>query len=171
MAKKPNLKNYTTAIPEGKTIMEIEQILAQFRATAILKDYQEDGSVKAISFKIMTEYGEMPFKIPMDDRAIAKYRSEQFTGYIKKENTKNDLDTARKIGWRIIKDWIHSQLSIVQLRLVKVEEVFLPYMFNYNTNKTFYKMLEEKKFKGMLLEDKNNQSDSNTKEAELPTDN
>lgn len=168
MNKKPNLRNYTTSIPEEKTIMEIEQILAQFGASAILKDYHGDESVKAISFKVKTEHGEMPFKIPMDDKQIAQYRSEQFTGYTKKENTKKDLVTARKIGWRIIKDWIHSQLSIVQLRLVKVEEVFLPYMFNYQTNKTFYKMLEEKKFKGMLLE--NSQPDSKTThESEIHT--
>ncbi len=154
MTKQPNLRNYTTTIPEEKTIMEIEQILTQFGASAILKDYRGDGSVKAISFKVNTEHGEMPFKIPMDDKQIAQYRSEQFIGYTKKENTKNDLDTARRIGWRIIKDWIHSQLSITQLGLVKVQEVFLPYAYNYQTKKTFYETLEEKKFDGMLLEQK-----------------
>ncbi len=156
MTKKPNLRNYTTQIPEGKTIMEIEQILTQFGATSILKDYRGDSSVKAISFKVMTEHGEMPFKIPMNDKAVAEYRSEQFTGYTKKENTKNDLDTARRIGWRIIKDWIHAQLSITQLGLVKVQEVFLPYAYNYQTQKTFYETIEEKKFEGMLLENKPN---------------
>ena len=70
------------------------------------------------------------------------------------ENVKNDLDTAQKIGWRIIKDWIHSQLSITQVGLVKVQEVFLPYAYNYQTEKTFYETLEEKKFQGMLLENK-----------------
>ncbi len=154
MQKKPNLRNYTTSISEEKTIMEIEEIMILFGATAILKDYRGDGSVKAISFKVVTEHGEMPFKIPMDDRKIAQYRSEQFTGWRKKDNAKTDLKTARMIGWRIIKDWIHSQLSITQLRLVKVEEVFLPYVWNPIKNKTFYQMLEEKKFQGMLIEDK-----------------
>ena len=154
MSKKPNLRNYTTTIPESRTIMEIEQILTQFGASAILKDYRGDSSVKAISFKVNTGHGEMPFKIPMNDKAVAQYRSEQFTGYTKKENTKNDLDTARRIGWRIIKDWIHAQLSITQLGLVKVQEVFLPYAYNYQTEKTFYETLEEKKFQGMLLENK-----------------
>ena len=151
--KKPNLRNYTTQISEEKTIMEIEQILARFGASAILKEYRGDGSVKSISFKVKMELGEIPFKIPMNDKSVAQYRSEQFIGYTKKNNVKNDLDTARRIGWRIIKDWIHSQLSIVQLGLVKVQEVFLPYMYDYSKEKTFYEILEEKKFKGMLLED------------------
>ena len=154
---KPNLKNYTTTIPESRTIMEIEQILSLFGATAILKDFRGDGSVKALSFKVMTEHGEMPFKIPMNDKAIAQYRSEQFTGYTKKQNTLNDLDSARRIGWRIIKDWVHAQLSIVQLKLVKVQEVFLPYIYNPIEEKTFYQQIEEKQFKGMLLEDKQNE--------------
>lgn len=152
MTKKPNLKNYTTQIPENKTIMEIEQILSQFGATAILKDFRGDGSVSSISFKVRTEHGEMPFKIPMNDRQVAEYRSKQFSGYRKVMNTKNDLDTARRIGWRIVKDWIHAQLSITQLGLVKVQEVFLPYAYNYQTKKTFYETLEKKKFTGMLLE-------------------
>lgn len=149
---KPNLMNYTTEIPESKTIAEIEQILAKFGASAILKEYRGDGSVRSISFKVRTDHGEMPFKIPMNDQQVAQYLSEQWKGWRKQENVKNDLDAARRIGWRIIKDWIHAQLSIVNLRLVKVEEVFLPYAYNYNTNKTFFETLEEQKFKGMLLE-------------------
>ena len=151
---KAKLKNYTTEVAEGKTMMEIEHILTQFGAISILKDYRGDGSCKAISFKVNTEYGEMPFKIPMDDRAVAQYLSEQFKGGNKRANVASDLDTARRIGWRIIKDWIHSQLSIVQLKLVKVEEVFLPYAYNYITEKTFYQTLEDKKFSGLLLEQK-----------------
>ena len=166
MKKNPNLKNYTTTIPVSKTIMEIEQILTKFGASAIFKEYHMDERVKSISFEIITEHGKIPFKIPMNDNAIAQYRSEQFTGYSKKKNVKEDLDTASMIGWRIIKDWIHSQLSIVQLRLVKVEEVFLPYIFNYKTNKTFYEMIEEKKFKGLLLENKNTDNLTYEKEEE-----
>ncbi len=156
---KPNLKNYTTTIPSEKSIMEIEQILTKFGASAILKDYNGDGSVKAISFYIVTEHGKMPFKMPMNDRQIAQYLSEQYSGYTKKENVKNDIDAARRIGWRILKDWIHSQLSLINIGLAKVQEVFLPYAYDYNQEKTFYEILEEKKFKGLLLEDSSGKGD------------
>ena len=151
--KQPNLKNYTTNVPEEKSILEIEQILAAFGATAILKDYSGDGGVKSISFKVLTEHGEMPFKIPMNERKIATYRASTYSRYYDKERVQKDLKTARMIGWRILKDWIHSQLSIVQLQLVKVEEVFLPYMYNAKEEKTFYEILEEKKFAGLMLSD------------------
>jgi len=151
--KKINLKNYTTSVPEERSIMEIEQLLAKFGASAILKDYSGDGTVKAISFKISTEHGEMPFKLPMKEREIVQYRVDEVEGEKAKENRKKDYKTARQIGWRIIKDWLHSQLSLVQLNMVKVQEVLLPYVYNYSTSKTFYETIEENKFKGMLLEE------------------
>lgn len=156
MKNKPNLKNYSTSVPESKSISEIEQILVKFGASAIFKEYNGDGSTKAISFQVKTEHGNMPFKIPMNDRAIAKYLSEQYERDSKCKEVESDLDTARRIGWRIFKDWIHAQLSIVQLKQVKVEEVFLPYAFNYETGKTFYETIESNKFKGLLLENKQN---------------
>ncbi len=150
MKKMPNLKNYTTSISSVKSVMEIEQLLGAFGAIAILKEYSGDGCVKSLSFKILTEHGEMPFKLPLKERHIAEYRARQVSALSAKESRKNDLETARRIGWRIIKDWLHSQLSLIQFNMVKPEEVLLPYLYNTVEDKTFYEILKEKQFRGLL---------------------
>ena len=40
------LKNYTTGVPADRTILEIERLLADFGASAIMKNYLKDGRRK-----------------------------------------------------------------------------------------------------------------------------
>ena len=37
-------------------------------------------------------------------------------------------EQAERVAWRILKDWVESQMAIVEAGMVKAEEVFLPYM-------------------------------------------
>lgn len=37
-------------------------------------------------------------------------------------------DEAYRVAWRILRDWLHSQLSIIATEQVKPEQVFLPYL-------------------------------------------
>src|SRR5207249_12112294 len=47
------IKNYTTDIPVEKTITEIQKILAQNGARGIALEYDEQGNIKDIFFKII----------------------------------------------------------------------------------------------------------------------
>lgn len=134
------LKNYTTQIKVEKTTGEIEALLASFGAKRIMKDYNENGVLDAISFIIETERGMMPFKMPM--------KLEKVYAVICQSRIPNRLKTreqAARVGWRIIKDWLHSQLSLIQIEMAKIEEIMLPYMQN-NEGKTMFELLEEKGF-------------------------
>jgi tRNA nucleotidyltransferase/poly(A) polymerase len=46
------IKNYTTDIPVERTTAEIQKILAQNGARGIALDYDEDGTIKDIFFKL-----------------------------------------------------------------------------------------------------------------------
>ena len=156
------LKNYTTQIPVDRTITDIEKILAQHGARKILKDYDNQGNISAISFMIKLEDGSfIPFKLPMNlERVLLALREQYNSGTLtssQKSVVKRGLqnhEQARKIGWRIIKDWIDAQMSILDLHLAKMQEVFLPYAYNMEFEKTFYEMIEEKGFGDLALEDK-----------------
>lgn len=145
------LKNYTTQIKVEKTISEIEEILAKHGAKKILKDYDGGGDIVAVSFMVDTPHGNMPIKLPMDARAVSQILKNEAQ---LPQRLRDDIDQARKVGWRIIKDWIDSQIALIETRMVKIEEVFLPYAFDMISNKTLFQKLEEKQFKGMLLENK-----------------
>jgi hypothetical protein len=153
--------NYTTTIPVEKTISEIEKMLSQSGAAKILKEYDDTGNVISISFTIMTESGELPFKLPMNGAAVLQVLKDQSgtykrTTYGQKRvvpKSKANREQADRVGWRIIKDWLEAQLALFFLQMVKIEEIFLPYMYNDRTGKTMFQILEQKNFK-FQLEDK-----------------
>jgi len=155
--------NYTTKVPVEKTISEIERILAENKATKIMKDY-EDGICKGITFQILTDHGLMPFKLPLKEREL-KQVVKNMSEMRDKRNKRiiplskiDDPELPARIGWRILKDWLEAQMALYQLSMVKIEEVLLPFVVNPLTGKTLYEVFEEQKFKGFLLEQKENET-------------
>jgi len=63
-------------------------------------------------------------------------------------------EQAYKVGWRIIKDWLDAQLSLLAIEMVKIEEIFLPYIYDFNTKKTMFQIIEDKGFQVLQLENK-----------------
>ena len=151
------LKNYTTSIPVEKTIAEIEMILALHGVSDIWKQYDGAGNITGVNFIVSTEFGKMPFRLPMNAQAVSQVlKNQKEAGQLGSLPWKQagDINHARKVGWRILKDWIDSQMAIIDLELVKIEQVFLPYAYDPNTDSTLYDKLVERKFKGMLMEAK-----------------
>lgn len=155
--------NYTTQIKVEKTIGEIEKMLAEAGARKILKDYDGAGTVIAVSFMIDTKQGMVPVKLPMNARAVMQVinnQTEQFrgSGYNKKrvvpKSMYNNMDQAKRVGWRIIKDWLEAQLALISLEMVKIQEIFLPYIIGID-GKTVFEQIEKKGFEGYLLENTN----------------
>lgn len=145
------LLNYTTSISADKTIGEIQQKLARAGAAAILTEYDSNGQVSALSFKIHTRFGLVPYRVPCDVTAICKVLNQQGAkGEIPRKFI-NDTDQARRVGWRILKDWIEAQLAIVETQMVELSQVFLPYAQSDN-GQTLYERIVDKNFNGLLLE-------------------
>ena len=71
------LKNYTTTINANKTINEIQQILAKHKAKAILTEYDEEGNVVALSFKVDTINGEAGIKLPVNIDKVLQVLKKQ----------------------------------------------------------------------------------------------
>lgn len=59
---------------------------------------------------------------------------------------------AKRIAWRQILRWVEAQLALVETDMVKMQEVFMPYIQVNIKGQTLYEKLEESKFK--MLEDK-----------------
>jgi len=157
------IKNYTTSISVEKTILEIEKMLAKFGAMKIMKEYNENGEPSRLSFTIMTTHGEMPVKLPVNINGILNVFKVQVSKRKlpnKYWNTEFSKQQASRVGWRIIKDWLDSQLNLLMIEMVKVEEIFLPYIYNAELKKTVFEMLEERNFN--LLEDKTIQNSETT---------
>lgn len=116
------LLNYTTSIAPQKTVMEIQAMLAKAGASAILADYDTDGNIVALSFRLRSEDKELSFKLPTAWQPVLET--------LKRQNVPRTLQTpeqALRVAWRITKDWVAAQLAIIETRMVTTAQVFLPY--------------------------------------------
>ena len=133
-----NIKNYSTTIQAEKSIMEIEKILSQFGATHIMKEYS-DCLVIGMAFR----FQEQGYKVPANIEGVANKIYKRYNA------TKSQLKQSYNATWRLIKDWIYSQLSIIICGQAEAKEVFLPYMWDgkrtlYNAYKDGKIQLEHK---------------------------
>ncbi len=135
--------NYTTKIAPEKTCGEIQQKLAKAGAKAIMHEYNDDGVLIRLSFKIECHGMLLPFMLPAN---IGKIYSilQNDNRVTRKDKT---MEQASRVAWRIIKDWIEAQLAIVESEQADMAEVFLPYMQSGQSGQTLYKILRDSNYK------------------------
>jgi hypothetical protein len=153
------LLNYTTSVSTAKSVGEIISLLIQAKARAVMQDFDGTGNVTAISFRCATQFGEMAFRLPMDVLAVQQVLKNQHKARKIQRRYANDSEHARRVGWRILKNWAEAQLALIETGMVKVEQVFLPYAQNAQ-GMTVYEALVEKKFSGLALPAPNDQAKS-----------
>lgn len=127
------LLNYTSNVPHGKTAAEIADILRKGGAQAVLTEYDPEGQyITALSFKISLKGQPITFRLPCDWKPVYEVMfAEKKNPYVD-EKKRLALDTTRKdqamrTAWRIVKDWVEAQMALVQVKMVRTEQVFLPY--------------------------------------------
>lgn len=153
--RKTLLKNYSTTASADKSIMEIEYLLTQYGCSDIWKKF-EDGQVIAINFVLETSQGKLPFQLPVRILAIREMLKDRkkkgkARGITKQQS--ESLEHARKVGWKILRDWLESQLVLVEMEMVKLEEIMLPYIYDHNQGKTLFEAFEEEGFQGLPLKE------------------
>lgn len=134
--------NYTTTVDAFKTVSEIEYILMKHGAKSIMKNY-ENESVTGLSFLIDTGAQQIPVRLPAKvDACLSVLRKE------KRENPRKQIkdtrEQAERVAWRILKDWVEAQMALLDIEMVRFEEIFLPYI--EVQGQTVFEKLEEKRF-------------------------
>lgn len=138
------LLNYTTKIEAIKTVGEIQRTLANHGAKSILSDYDDQGQIEALAFRIITPHGDIGFRLPIDPAAVLKVLKQQNDmGKVPKAFVNHQQ--AVRVAWRIVKDWVEAQMAILETEMVNMEQVFLPYMISGN-GRTLYEVMAETKF-------------------------
>ena len=136
------LLNYTTKVPVNRTIGEITGTLVSHGSTSVLTEYDK-GQITGLAFKINTIHGVLAYRLPVRVNAVAKiFNDDNLPG-------RNDPAQPTRTAWRILKDWVESQMALIDTEMVSVEEVFLPYMIS-NSGKTVYEIMCKQNF--MMLQ-------------------
>ena len=132
------LLKYTTSIAAEKTVAQIQSLLAKAGAKRVMQEFDEDGRVKAVSFMLELEGQPLAFTLPTDWRPVLQILNND----PKVPNAYKNNDQAVRVAWRITLAWVEAQLAIIETKMVKTEQVFLPYMVT-NNGKTVYEQLRD----------------------------
>ena len=130
--------NYTTSIATEKTAAEIQKKLAMTGAQAVMSEYDKDGVMCAMSFRIDTMFFRLPINI---DGVYATLTKDS-----RVPRRLKTYEQSARVAWRIIKDWIEAQIAIIEAGQAELEQVFLPYAQNQD-GKTLYEVVKDGGFK------------------------
>lgn len=131
------IKNFTTTVSVDKTIIDLQKILAKAKATAILTEYGKDGLPSALSFRVEVNGNDIHFQLPV--------KIDGVTAALKRDRVYRDDPHARRVAWRIVKDWCDSQMALIDAGQAELAQVFLPYAQASN-GETFYQSIKGKGF-------------------------
>lgn len=123
-----SLLNYTTQIDAFKTISEIQQLLAKAGASAVMTDYDLNGYIVALSFKIRLNENDIAFRLPTDWRPVLEVLEQD----PKVPARLKTQEQALRVAWRITKDWVAAQVAFIETMMVTTAQVFLPYAVTAN---------------------------------------
>lgn len=105
--------------------------------------FRKGESITGLSFLIDTGAQQIPVRLPVKvDECLEVLKREKANGT---RSIKATRDQAERVAWRILKDWVEAQMALLDIEMVRFEEIFLPYI-ETNTGQTIYERLEEKQF-------------------------
>lgn len=144
------LLNYTTRVDWRKSVQEIIGMLVAAKVSAVMQEYDGAQYVTALAFKAQTPAGEMAFRLPVNVQAVQTILVQQHKARRIDRRFANDATHARNVAWRITSQWVEAQVALIEIGMVKVEQVFLPYAQNAQ-GVTLYEALAAQKFSGLAL--------------------
>jgi hypothetical protein len=141
-----NIKNYTSGVPAERSINRIEKILVEMGATSVNKQYNKDKKIEAIAFLIIVEGNTIPFKLPAKASEVESVLIKSVKRMT--EGTRMRIrEQSERTAWKLVSEWVEIQMSMIQLKQADFIEVFLPYVYDYAQNKTFYQSIKDGGFK------------------------
>ena len=130
---------YTTTIPAWRTIAEVEHLLMEHGATAVIKQF-EDGHVVGLSFAVESNGQMIPIKLPVRIPQVLEAMRRDKREHPKKQ-IKLTMEQAEMVAWRQIRDWVEVQMQMVELEQMTMVQVFLQGIQDRAGN-TLYERLE-----------------------------
>lgn len=130
--------NRHTDVPAERTAAEIQARLVEARAQAVMMEYDPDGVLTHLSFRVETRHGAIAFRLPANVEGVHRrlLADPRLTG---KQRTR---EQAARVAWRICKTWVEAQLAVIEAGMAALPEVFLPYAQLPGSGETVYERFE-----------------------------
>ena len=133
----------TSKVPMMQSAAEIEELLAKHGATHSAKEYDGGGRPCSLMFRMDTPAGPQSFQLPVNVEAVYQILLGMRPPRKQRDHATQAIVNAQaeRTAWRNIREWVHSQMVLVQLQMVTVTQIFMPYML-VGHNETLYQRLE-----------------------------
>jgi hypothetical protein len=148
-----NLKNYSSTIPASRSVEKIELLLVSAGATHISKSYK-DKSVDGFVFQLPVNDKPLSFKLPAKVDAVYNRMLKGVSFHRVRDidaRKRTIREQAERTAWKILLDWVHINVSLIEIDQAKPQEIFLPYLYNFKEDKTFFELVEDNKINMPLL--------------------
>jgi hypothetical protein len=139
----------TTKIAAEKTVNEISKLLARSGARAVLTEYDDDGNVTGVCFKVQMKGQFVSFSLPARADAVLHMLTQE--GVLSTDPVRRG-EQAERTAWRQILRWIEAQMALIETGQVQLEEIFLPFAVGPD-GKTVFQKLQDNNFKTLALPD------------------
>jgi hypothetical protein len=118
-------------------------VLVKHGAKQITFDYGTDGKIYGVLFRIEVASKLLSIRLPARVDKVHAILGQQYqAGLIRR---KLDQEQAYRVAWRNILDWVVAQMTLLDIEMVRLEEVFLPYVVN-SQGKTLFEVFETYQF-------------------------
>ena len=134
------IRFYTTDVDAEKTAREMQQILARSDARRVTMDYDAEGRPTAVQFVLQLNNEPLPFRIEPDADGMQKALNED-------DDTPGtfDHDQARRVAWRIWKEWLNSVLAFKKTRQAQLDQLLLGFGVTADGRTVHERLLDDRK--------------------------
>lgn len=138
---KGGLFTYTTSVEPQNTIAEIQDVLVKHGAKSIVSNYTDNGKIESLSFGILVDGQERGVRLPANPIPVFEVLKRQYRERKVPQSAVNEHQALR-VAWRIILYWVKAQMAILETQMVKMEQIFLPYMIMRDGRTLFENMVK-----------------------------
>lgn len=143
-----------TTVSAERSAQEIIREISCRDATKIQQEFR-DGVLIGLAFLITIPGGrQLPIELPARMEPMKKVLYRNLGPRQRQKMSEEDMaDAAARIVWRQLAAWVKAQMALVDLEMVRPEEVFLPYI-QVAPGKTLYNMVAAGNFEMKALKGK-----------------
>ena len=140
------IRNYTSEVPAARSVGRIEALLVEFGAKNISKAYDDHKTLEAIMFDLPRPDGNsFAIKLPA--------HVEKMVPEIQKLHPRWQLwevkEQAERTAWKLMTEWVEIQLSLIQMQQAEPLEIFMPYVYCRQRERTYYELVALNGFKAL----------------------
>lgn len=140
------IKNYLSESSLSNIMEAIRRTLAEGGARRISFEYDALGCATEITFALPIEGQLATFRLPARQEAIGPLLKESYRiAGVSCPTGEAFTSRIERVAWATIRDWLSAQVALIRAKMVKPEEVFLPYLLleGYEKPLTYFEAFEQ----------------------------